>query len=195
MVAVGAAHVDCAPCRKWMPTIGSSSQAQLQSRKVNEDISISPMRFLPSASFVATCALLIGCSELFSGTGMISKHIGEVVRTPGSTEVDLAKLTTFGWDKFHVLKPGTTREEVCQLIEAGPDVCGSIVRLEKVPEDHEYLVFGLEGRLTHLELHALENGQFALKSNERGYARARSVFRIRHSQNGSGKDTIHLEPK
>lgn len=153
------------------------------------------MRFLRSAFFAATFALLLGCSELLNGTGMISKRIGEVVRTPGSTEVDLAKLTTFGWDKFHVLKPGTTREEVCQFIEAGPDVCSSIVRIEKVPDDHEYLIFGLEGRLTHLELHAIENGQFALKPDEHGYARARSVFRIRHGANGSGKDTIHLEPK
>lgn len=56
------------------------------------------MRFLPSAFFVATCALLLGCSELLNGTGMISKRIGEVVHTPGSTEVDLAKLATSGWD-------------------------------------------------------------------------------------------------
>lgn len=142
-----------------------------------------------------TCALMCGCSELLGGTGMISKRIGEVVRTPGSTEVDLTKLTTFGWDRFHVVKPGTSREEVCQLIEAGPDICGSIVRLEKVPDDHEYLVFGLDGRLTHLELHALANGQFVLRPNERGYVRARSVFQIRRSSNGAGKETISLEPK
>ena len=120
---------------------------------------------------------------------------GPVAAEPAVWVIKDADSTIYLMGTVHVLKPGTTREEVCQLIEAGPDVCGSIVRIEKVPEDHEYLVFGLEGRLTHLELHALENGQFALKSNERGYARARSVFRIRHSQNGSGKDTIHLEPK
>lgn len=153
------------------------------------------MRILCVASLSLTCALLFGCSELLSGTGMISKRIGEVVRTPGSTEVDLTKLTTFGWDKFHVLKPGTPREEVCQLIEAGPDICGSIVRIEKVPEDHEYLVFGLEGRLTHLELHALANGHFALAPNERGHVRARSVFKIHRRSNGAGQEAIDLEPK
>ena len=70
-----------------------------------------------------------------------------------------------------------------------------MVRIEKVPDDHEYLVFGLEGRLTHLELHALANGHFGLKPNERGHVRARSVFNIHRRPNGAGQDAIDLEPK
>lgn len=153
------------------------------------------MRLLPITFLAVTCVLLLGCSELLNGTGMISKRIGEVVRTPGSTEVDLAKLTTFGWDSFQVLKPGTSREEVCHLIEIRPEGCDSLVRVEKVPDDHMYLVFALGNRFTHLELHALANGQFALQANGASFSRTRSVFKIRRSSNGSGKDTIQLDPK
>jgi hypothetical protein len=153
------------------------------------------MRIHSSVSIAVICALLVGYFLLLNGTGMISKRIGEVVRTPGSTEVDLAKLTTFGWESFPVLKPGTPRAEVCRLIEIRPEGCDGLVRVEKVPDDHMYLVFALGNRFTHLELHALENGQFALASNGARYFRGQSVFKIRRSPNGSGKGTIQLELK
>lgn len=138
--------------------------------------------------------ILGGCSEATNGTGSISQRIGEVVRTPGTKEVDLGKLTSFGWDRFYTLKPGTTREEVCRLVNAKRNVCGRIVRIERAPDDHMFLIFALGGQVTHIELHALSNGHFDVDVPEAGFPRSASVFKVRRSSAGNGED-IWLEPK
>lgn len=146
-------------------------------------------------SVVLATVVLLGCSEMRNSTGTVSKRIGEAVHTQGATEVDLGKLTSFGWEYFYVFKPGTTREEVCKFIGAGRNHCGRIVRIEKAPDDHVFLVFGLNGRLTHIELHAVENGRFDMHIGERGHPRSKSVFKVRRSSVAAEKDIIFLEPK
>ena len=140
---------------------------------------------------LATAALLsvmaLGCSEMRNSTGTISKRIGEVVHAPGATEVDLGKLTSFGWEYFYAFKPGATREEVCQVINAGRNVCGRIVRIEKAPDDHMFLIFGLNGQLTHIELHAVENGRFDMEFGEHGLPRSKAVFKVRRRPSGGAR--------
>ena len=153
------------------------------------------MRLHRFAAVIAIVLSALSCSEAMNNTGTISKRIGEVVHTPGATEVDLTKLTTFGWEYFYAFKPGTTREAVCKFIGAGRNVCGRIVRIERAPEDHMFLVFGLNGQLTHIELHAVENGRFDMQFPENGYPRNKSVFKVRRSSSGSEKDVVFLEPK
>jgi hypothetical protein len=144
--------------------------------------------------FLVACAVVAGCSEATNGTGMISKRIGEAVRQPGATQIDLTKLTTFGWEYFYISKPGATREEICKFIGAGRATCGRIVRIDKAPDDHVYLMFGLNGQLTHIELHALDNARFDMNIDENGHPRSKSVFKIRRSLSGSGNDQFLLEP-
>jgi hypothetical protein len=129
-----------------------------------------------------------------NGTGAISARLGEAARTPGATEVDLGKLTSFGWDRFYAFRPGATREEVCRFIHAGRNACGRIVRVERAPENHVFLVFALHGQVTHLEMHALANGRFDLDFPASGHPRHNSVFRIRRSSSVP-EDIIWLEPK
>ena len=141
---------------------------------------------------VLLAALLFACSEVVNSTGMISKRIGEVVQTPGATEVDLSKLTTFGWDRFYVFKPGATREEMCKFMGANRNVCGRVIRVERTPEDHVAMVFDLQGQVTHFEFHAIENGRFDVSFSESGLPRAGAVFRIRRN---TGTGAVWLEPK
>ena len=147
--------------------------------------------FTASIAFV----LLVGCSEVSNGTGAISKRVGEVVHTPGAKEVDLGKLTTFGWEYFYASKLGATRDEVCKLIRAGRNVCGRILRIERAPDDHMFLLFGINGQLTHVELHAAANGRFDMEFPESGHPRSESIFRIRRSSSGAGNDSVVLEPR
>jgi hypothetical protein len=118
-----------------------------------------------------------------------------VVHMPGAKEVDLSTLPTFGWEYFYASSPGATREEVCKLIGAGRNVCGRIVRIDKAPDDHVYLMFGLNGQLTHIELHALANGRFDMQFPAEGFPKSKAVFKVRRSSSGSTVDTILLEPK
>ncbi len=135
------------------------------------------------------------CSETRNSTGMISQRIGKAVHAHRVQELDLAKLTTFGWAYFYAFKPGTTREEVCKFIGAGRNTCGRIIRIERAPDDHMFMIFGLNGQLTHVELHAVENGIFDFEFTDSGYPRERSIFKVRRSSSASGKDTIRLEPR
>lgn len=152
------------------------------------------LRALPYLALAVLLALG-ACSEATNGTGMISQRIGEVARDPNAREVDLAKLTTFGWDRFYFFKPGTPREEICKFIGADRNNCGRVIRYTMVPADSVTLVFALGGRLTHTELHALANGQFDLTPGEAGIRKPAAVFRIRRNPSGTGQDHIFLEPR
>jgi len=147
-------------------------------------------RLTTFALFLA--ALLAGCSEGRNSTGMISQRIGEVARTPGATEVDLGKLTTFGWDRVYVFKPGATREEMCKFMGANRNACGRVIRVERTPDAHVAMVFDLQGQVTHFEFHALANGQFDVAFGDHGIPRSAAVFRIRRS---TGIGDIRLEPR
>lgn len=118
-----------------------------------------------------------------------------MVHAPGARELDLRKLTTFGWEYFYASKPGVTREEVCAFIGAGRHDCGRIIRIEKAPADHVDLLFGLNGQLTHIELHALANGRFDMDFPDHQFPKSKAVFRVRRSSSPSGPDVIHLEPR
>lgn len=134
---------------------------------------------------------LIACSEVANGPGMISQRIGALVRDPAVQEVDLGKLTSFGWDRFVVFRPGTTREAICDFIGAKRPHCGRIVRYAVVPEDCEALAFARNDSLTHIELHALAHGRFAFTTPPSGHTRSAAVFRIHRETS----ERIWLEPK
>ena len=150
----------------------------------------------PVARIFALCLSLLvaACSELGNGAGQISQRIGEVTSNPEAREVDLAKLTSFGWDRFFIFKPGTPREDICRFVGANRTNCGRVFRYESVPQDSMALLFGLGSQLTHTELHALANGRFDLPPSERGYPKSAAVFKIRRSLSGSGQE-VWLEPK
>jgi len=145
-------------------------------------------------ALLVVAAVAGACSEPTNGTGMISKRLGEAARAPGATQVNLADLTTFGWDRFYAFKAGVTREEVCRFIHAGRNACGRIIRVQRAPEDHTFIVFALQGQVTHVEQHALANGVFDFAFPDAGQPRSASLFRVRRSAS-SGGEVIWLEPK
>jgi hypothetical protein len=147
------------------------------------------MRSLPLA-VLALAAALAACSESINSTGMISKRIGEAARKPDAKQVDLGSLTTFGWDRFYVFKPGATRDEMCKVLGANRNVCGRVIRVDKTPEGHVAMVFDLRGQVTHFEFHAIENGRFDVSFGENGVPRSATIFNVRRS---SGTGEIWLE--
>jgi len=145
---------------------------------------------------VAIVVLLIAVFyRTMNGTGMISQRIGEAVHEPRAQELDLSTLTSFGWDRFYFFKPGTSREEICAFINANANRCHLLIRYEAVPDDSNAILFSLNGQLTHMELHALANGEFEFTPGRAGFARDAAVFRIRRSLSGVDQERIFLEPK
>jgi hypothetical protein len=143
---------------------------------------------------IPVLGFLLACSEMRNSTGTISKRIGDLVHEQKATTIELGSLTSFGWEYFFAFPPGTTREEVCALIQAGRNVCGRIIRIERAPDDHMFLLFGLNGNLTHVELHAVKNGRFDITFTGAGHPRSKSTFRVRRSSTSGTTDNITLEP-
>ena len=144
---------------------------------------------------VAVVVLLaVGFYRVMHGTGMISERIGEVVHDPVAQELDLATLTSFGWDRFYYFKAGTTRDEICAFIQARANRCALYVQYDAVPEDSNALLFSLNGQLTHMELHALANGEFDVTAGRSGFPKDAAVFHIRRSMSGT-QERIILEPR
>ncbi len=144
---------------------------------------------------LALSVAVTGCSELGGGTGQVSKKIGAITQDPAARELDLGKVTGFGWEYFYLFRPGATREEICSFIGARKGNCERIVRYERVPDTHVALLFGLNGRLTHTELHDRTFGEFEIELKEGGYPRSESVFLIRRSLGGEGVSKVYLERK
>lgn len=143
----------------------------------------------------ALASLLAGCGLAPNAAGQISERIGAATRAPEVRELDLATLTSFGWDRLHLLKAGTTRSALCRFIGAGRTQCGRIVRFERVPEGHSALVFALaDGQLTHLELHAEANGRLDVDIPPEGLPKARCRFRVRHVATAGPEPQVVLEP-
>ena len=133
------------------------------------------------------------CSELGNGAGQISQRIGQVTHDPSATQVNLPKLTSFGWEYFYFFRAGTTRDEICKFIDAKRTNCGRVIRYESVPEGFVALFFGLNGQLTHTELHDLSNGEFDFNVPENGFPKEKAVFTIRRASTGAKQDHILLE--
>ena len=143
---------------------------------------------------LVVATLLAACSEMGNDTGQISQRIGDLAKKPETKEVRLAELTSFGWDRFFIFKPGTKREEICDFIGAKRPSCGRVIRYESVPQTHVALVFGLGNQLTHTELHALANGRFNLPPSERGYPKESAIFKVRRALSGTEQE-VWLEPQ
>lgn len=146
------------------------------------------------AAFLATLALL-ACGEIAGGVGQISQKIGETVSDPSIREIDLGKLTSFGWDRVYFFKSGTARKDICAFIRARPGQCERVIRYESVAPESMVLVFGLGGQLTHVEQHSIANGRFDLDATSEGLPRKACVFKVRREASSDGKPSIWLEPR
>jgi hypothetical protein len=135
-----------------------------------------------------------GCNDLLGEPGQISQRIGEAANAPSAVEVDLTKLTTFGWDRLILFKSGTPKSEICAFIGATDAYCGRVIRHESVAGESMTMLFALNGQLTHAELHALSNGRFDVAPIRGGIPRAACVFKIRKELAADGKSVIWLTP-
>jgi hypothetical protein len=148
------------------------------------------------ASLLAFAALgTSACSDPFGGAGHISKKIGDMARDSNVSTIEVARLTSFGWDHMHFFKPGASKQEVCDFIGADKRVCDQIVRDESREGVSMTIAFSLKHRMTHVELHLLENGRFNIRPTAEGVEKSAAVFAVHRETAPDGKTVIALEQK
>jgi len=153
------------------------------------------MRLRSRLGMLFAVSALAACNVAPSSAGQISERIGQIANDPSNKEVDLTKLTSFGWDRLFMFKAGTTHEEICKFLNANRNTCGRVVRYEAVPSDHIAILFVLGYQLTHIELHALANGEFDVIPDPSGLPKSSCIFKVRHVASTGAAPVAHLEPK
>ena len=135
------------------------------------------------------------CNVAPNSAGQISERIGQIANDPSNKEVDLTKLTSFGWDRLFIFKTGTSRDEICKFLNSNRNTCSRVIRYETVPSDHIAILFVLGYQLTHIELHALSNGEFDVDPGPSGLPKSSCIFKVRHVASTGATPVAHLEPK
>ena len=107
-----------------------------------------------------------------------SSRLGREIRDPGVTQIDLASITTFGWDEVFLFEPRTPRASVCAALGVRERYCRLVVRTESVDGEHMTIAFRKQGRVTHAELHRRFNGDFLPLGGEQRLRREEARFRV-----------------
>lgn len=102
---------------------------------------------------------LLGCSGP-NQPGPVSKELHNKLRIEESHDVDLAKLTTFGWDELFMYGPYMLRTEICKQLGISESDCRKQVRAESSDDGEMVLIFRKHGKIVHTELHFRINGDF-----------------------------------
>ncbi|NUZ04724.1 hypothetical protein HQN59_03015 [Schlegelella sp. ID0723] len=131
---------------------------------------------MPRLGILAVLIALANCGGLDGGT--VSGRLGRQIRNPAVTHVDLASVTSFGWDEVFLFPPQTPRASVCATLAVRERFCRLIVRTESLDDETMTIAFRKQGRVTHAELHRRINGDFLPLDNEQRLRREDARFRV-----------------
>jgi len=110
--------------------------------------------------FGASCiALLLSACGAKDRSGRFSNALGQAVRAGNATVVDLASIAAPAWDDLFVFGSTTSRDDACATLALGWLECRTTMP-SSLPEDEEFLVFRLRGRISRAERHSRSNGDF-----------------------------------
>ena len=119
---------------------------------------------------------IAACSDL--GSGPITKALKHEIREIQAKQVELSKLTTFGWDEVFLFEPYTPRSSVCATLAVHPKHCERVIRAESNDDGQMTIAFRKAGRVTHAELHVRWNGDFMPWPSGRPISRSAAIFRV-----------------
>lgn len=118
-----------------------------------------------AGSFLATLlgaccvAFLVPACGAKDRSGRFSIALGQALRAGPVSEVDLSSIDAPAWDELFVFGSTTTRDDACAALALGWLECRTTMP-SSLPEDEEFLVFRVRGRVARAERHARMNGDF-----------------------------------
>lgn len=128
---------------------------------------------------LGTCLFmtLSGCGDLyrFISSGEVGWAIKREVRNQQKTEISLATLTRFNWDELIIFGSYTPRNEICRRLQLEEPACASANLPEPLDDGLSLLVFRLNGKIVHREIHLGYHGEFRV-DNRIGFTPQNAVF-------------------
>lgn len=115
---------------------------------------------LRATIFGACCLVLLltSCGSK-DRSGRFSNALGETLRAGAVTEIDVSSLDVPVWDEFFVFGSNTSRDDACAALALDWLECRTTMP-GTLPEDEEFLVFRISGRISRAERHSRSNGDF-----------------------------------
>lgn len=110
--------------------------------------------------FGACCvALLLSACGAKDRSGRFSLALGQALKAGTVPVIDLASIDAPAWDDVFVFGSTTSRDDACAALALGWLECRTTMP-SSLPDDEEFLVFRVRGRISRAERHSRLNGDF-----------------------------------
>lgn len=128
----------------------------------------------------AALALLlsVGIAACSARLDDISRAIGALTRAQGATELRLAEVTWFTWDKVYLFGPYEPRVKVCEQLAVPPGSCERVVPFESTDDGVMTLVFVHGTQVVHCARHGRGNGDFTPVPLQQPIPAGQAIFRV-----------------
>ena len=114
------------------------------------------------ATILALIVCLSGCGNIyrFAKSGEVGWAIKKEIRDKHKKEIILANITQFPWDEVFVFGAYSPTFEVCQILNISKNDCEATITSESTDDAEMLMVFRLNGKVVHSELHIAWHGDF-----------------------------------
>lgn len=145
---------------------------------------------------IALIFTLSGCGDIYRyiRSGEVGWAIKKEIRDKHEKKIIIANTTKFPWDEFFVFGAYTMAEEVCQSLSIPEVECGDVITSSPIDDAQQLMVFRLNGKVVHSEIHIAWHGKFKFKKMPLNPSTA--VFSVVvNGQTYNGQDSLVLKVK
>lgn len=111
---------------------------------------------------VLSLLVLTGCGDIYryATSSEVGWAIKQEIRDRQQTTINLAKLTRFSWDELIIFGSYTPNNEICRRLQLDDTACKAADLPEPLYDGLSLLVFRLNGKIVHREIHLGYHGEF-----------------------------------
>jgi hypothetical protein len=139
---------------------------------------------------------LSGCGDIYRyiKSGKVGWALKRELRDKHVKKIELAKLTQFAWDELFLFGPYEPANEICKTLKLPLAECESTITATSTSDGQMLMVFRLNGKIVHNEIHIRWHGDFSSIPQE-PLTPQTAVFSVSVQGKGaSGEDWLVLHP-
>ena len=157
------------------------------------------MTIPPTAKVLLATLLMLsvsGCGDIYRyiKSGQVGWALKRELRDRHVQKIELAKLTEFAWDELFLFGPYEPANEICKTLHLPEADCKSTITETSTDDGEMLMVFRLNGKIVHNEIHIRWHGDFSPIPQE-PLTPQTAVFSVSVQGKGaSGEDRLVLHP-
>jgi hypothetical protein len=113
---------------------------------------------------VVLFVILSGCGDIYRyiRSGEVGLAIKKEIRDKHEKEIKIDRVTQFPWNELFIFGGYTRVEEICKSLSIPKGECGDVITSSPIDDAQQLMVFRLNGRVVHSEIHIAWNGRFEI---------------------------------